>query len=174
MPLPDPSTPPRRRRWLAPALFASLAVNLLVAGVLLGLVLPASDDPAGDRPRARVDMGGTAWLAALAPEDREALRAAWAARGSDLRGLRAERQAELAALAEVLRAADFDPEAATEALAREAERRAERQAVLHGLLVAHLSEMPAAERAAVADRLEAAAARPGRGLGLRRGARPPE
>jgi len=158
-----PAAPLPRRRWLlGAALFLSLSLNLLVIGVVAGS-LWVRGGPDSTR-RAAVDFGSAPYLAALHEDDRAALRRRWAAEGGDLRRIRAERQADLAALAAALRAQPHDPAAVAALLAATQARTAARQSRLLELLAERLAGMDAAERAAYADRLEA---------GLRRGPRPP-
>lgn len=148
--------PPPSRRWLMPALIVSLAVNLAGLGVLFGLILGAGT---GAGARVPVEPGAMPALAALDSADRAALRAAWRREGPGLRALRAERQAETAALVMALRADPFDRAALEAVLLRQNAALAERQSLAQRLLVDRLAEMDAAGRAAFADRLEAAVRR---------------
>ncbi|MGY6633310.1 MAG: periplasmic heavy metal sensor [Alkalilacustris sp.] len=147
----DPrATPPRR--WLMPALLVSVALNLAVAGGVAGAYLGGSRAPA-----ERTAAGGPAWLEALSPSDRAALRSAWRADGADPHQMRADRHQRAAELALLLRSDPFDADAVADALRHDAGLRAEREAEARRMLVAHLAALPAADRLAFADRLEAAA-----------------
>jgi uncharacterized membrane protein len=150
---PTPRSEARRpRRWLGPALFLSVALNLLAVGILAGAVLGQRGDAGGRMPG---DAAALSWFAALDAQDRAALRAAWRREGPALQSLRAQRRAETAALAAALRADPFDPAALEAALAAQAAGLAERQALAQRLLVERLAAMDPAGRAAFADRLEA-------------------
>lgn len=156
-----PPSPAPRRRWLmGAALFVSLALNLLVLGLVLG-ALWGRDGPMSART-VRIDLGTVPHVVALDERDRAALRRDWEVRGPDLRRIRAQRQAELEALATAIRAEPFEPAAVTALLEAAQARTAERQVLLLELVAARITAMSAAERAAYADRLEAAARRTSR------------
>lgn len=148
---PPPARPglPRGVRWL---LFASLALNLLVAGLVFGALL--GDDRRGGRPRpAELSLGPFA--RALEPGDRrEVLRSL-----NDRPDLRPPgREDWAAAFAEVvaaLRAEPFDQPRAATALAEQSGRVAEVERAVQEALLARLAAMTPAERTAFADRLEA-------------------
>lgn len=149
-----PPTPPQAgmSRGLRVLLVVSLALNLAVAGLVVGRLVHGH--PGGGRPMA-VDLPLGPFARALSPEDRRAI-------GRDLLGdpaLRDMRQslreADIAALAEALRAEPFDSAAAAAVIARQsAKLRALEQAVEEALL-SRFATMSAAERAALADRLVA-------------------
>lgn len=141
-----------KRRWLMPAFIASLTLNLLVAGVLVGWVL----SPEGPR-RERFDTHGVIgepFFRALPVKDRRALI------GDILRdperfregrdGLRQRFDAFLAAL----RADPFVPGDVKRLLAEQSEVAIGRQKIGEDLLVQRLESMSGEERAAYADRLE--------------------
>lgn len=144
--------PPRRRRWLGPALFMSLALNLLGLGIVAGAFLGQGGAPGGRLPEA---SGMPSWFAGLDARDRAALRVAWRREGPGRAALRAQRREQSAALVAAIRAEPFDPAALEVALVRQAAGLAERQALAQRLLVERLTAMDAAGRAAFADRLEA-------------------
>ncbi|MGR3436496.1 MAG: hypothetical protein ACU0CO_16685 [Shimia sp.] len=162
-------------RWRA-LLIASLALNLLVAGAVLGRltvagppVAVAVPDGAERGPRGG-PRGGPVGLgplvAALAPEDRRAMRRDLARelRGEGLgpRG-RQEGRAARAALAAQLRGDAVDGRALATAIAAQNVAAIERQERAIQWLALRLAEMDAAERRAYADRLEALEALAGRG-----------
>lgn len=138
------------------ALIVSLALNLLVAGVIGGWVLRHGIGP------QRTHMPHFARLAQLGGPLTHALdaegRAAVAARLRAERGTREARQAALreglTALLADLRAEPFDPNAVAARLDAQRAQVAGRFEAGHAALVAHLAGMNAAERAAYADRLE--------------------
>lgn len=152
-----PQDPPRSPMWMRIALALSLAVNLGVAGVVAGALMR----PAPERVAAMARSAGLGpWGPAFEREDRAALRRADQRdrrldHGAMLRDARADR-AELAA---ALRAQPFDPEALRRINARILAQGQARAA--HGLelVVEHVSRLTPQERARMAQRLEARAAR---------------
>lgn len=152
MPKVDEATAAARPgRGLRIALALSVALNLGVAGVVLGALLH-------DRPRSAAavrDLGFGPFTGALTDDDRRSLRAAMLARGPDLRAARREMRDDMAAAVAALRADPFVPEAFRRALDRTAARTVRLLEAGHGLLYDHVVAMTPAERLALADRLEA-------------------
>ncbi|WP_210527120.1 periplasmic heavy metal sensor [Rubellimicrobium arenae] len=135
-------------RWL---LVASLALNLLVAGIVVGSFF--DEDGPGRRPRP-VELALGPLARALGEEDRDAILAAVRAR-PDLQPPRREEQA--AAFAEIvaaLRADPFAPDRLARALAAQRSRVAEVQDAVQQALVARMAAITPEGRAALADRLE--------------------
>lgn len=149
-PSPPRSGLPRGLRWL---LIASLALNLLVAGLVVGAL--AREGGPGARPRpAELSLGPFA--RALEPEDRRAVLRSLGDHRPDLRPLgRQDRAALFAEVMAALRAEPFDRARAAAALAEQSARVAEVERAVRDALLARLAAMTAAERAAFADRLEA-------------------
>lgn len=155
--------PPRERgpsgqagpRWMKIALVVSVALNLAVAGLVLGAWL--GDGPQKGMPR---DLSFGPFSAALSDADRRALRKDLMGRAGEFRLSREAARAEFAALLDALRAAPFDPTAMTATLTAIETRNAERLELGRSLIETRLIEMSAAERQAFANRLE---------KGLRRG-----
>ena len=151
----SPSRPPsqprpgfsRGLRWL---LIVSLALNLLVAGLVVGAL--ARHGGPGGRPRpAELSLGPFA--RALEPEDRRAVLRSLGDR-PDLRPPgREERAAHFAEVVAALRAEPFDQPRAAAALAEQSERVAAVEQAVQEALLARLAAMTPAERAAFADRL---------------------
>ncbi|WP_424833161.1 periplasmic heavy metal sensor [Ruegeria sp.] len=139
--------PAPKRRWMPVLLVISLAVNLLVAGMILGTALRFKD---GDR--ARIPPGfGPALYHALPKSDQKALRgelSAMRSKGSLRRG------EDFGALSVALRSVPFDPNAVVLLLEQQAATTAELQEALHLEWLARVAEMSDEERAAYADRLE--------------------
>jgi len=144
----------RRDRILRVVLVISLALNLLVLGVFAGGVMKGAQM---HRESRAPDLRNL-WLA-MPEEARRDLRQAeegprnaerHAARREDRRARAAARQEELLAL---LRAPEFDAEAFSAILQSEHDERSERIVRAHQAFVARVSDLDAAERAAVADRL---------------------
>ena len=109
MPTVDPVAP-ASPRWMRLLLLASLALNLLIAGTGVGMILRGGPPPVAVR-----DLGFGPFAAALSPEDRAALRRDWAARsGAKGDGRRALRE-DIRALLDTLRADPFDADSASRA-----------------------------------------------------------
>lgn len=138
------------RRGLRIVLFLSLALNLLFVGLIVGAA-------AGGHPVRRIgmvpDVGFGPLSGALTREDRRALRAAFAAEASGLHETRTAIHDDFRALAEVLKAPDWDRAAAEAILARQAARGAERMEVGRRVFLAYLAGLTAEERAALAERI---------------------
>ena len=137
------------------ALVVSVALNLAVAGLVLGARL--GDGPHKGMPR---DLSFGPFSEALSDADRHALRKDLMGRAGEFRSSREASRAEFAALLAALRADPFDPARLTAALTAIETRNAERLDLGRSLIEARLIEMSAAGRRAFADRLE---------KGLRRG-----
>ncbi|PYE85886.1 periplasmic heavy metal sensor [Pseudoroseicyclus aestuarii] len=144
----QPPTPPRRFRWL---LIASLALNLAVAGLVLGAVLFG---PARHGPPRNVDFALGPVVRALGPEVmrdiRETMRADPALRPPG----RGERRAFEETLLEALRAEPFVPEALSRQLGAMRQRVTAVQTAAQEAAVAALEALSPEERAEIADRLE--------------------
>lgn len=160
----SPPPPPRPTaagspRWMRGLLVASLALNLLILGLVAGAVLHKG--PRGPHPRpGEIALGPVAQ--ALAPADRAAILRDLRGR-EDLRifGPR-ERAAAFAGLGAALRADPFDAAAVEAALLAQTERLDRAEAAVRAVLLERFAAMDAAERAAFADRLaEEAAKGPG-------------
>ena len=146
---------PVARGWRI-AFFASLALNLLILGVVGGALIKG---PPHMRPDMVRDLGFGPFTEALDEGDRAALRKAFKDRAPDLRTARHTMRADFAALLAALRADPFDPVALESALARQSVRSAERLALGQQLLRDRLAEMTVDARRAFADRLEASLTR---------------
>lgn len=143
----------RRDRILRVVLVISLALNLLVLGaVAAGVMKGAQMHRSGHTTDLRA-----LWLA-LPEEARRDMRQPegprnperHASQREERRARAAERQEALLAL---LRAPEFDAQAFSDILVSEHDERSERIARAHQAFVARVSELDAAERAAVADQL---------------------
>ncbi len=161
---PEPPSSPSSRlarampsRGLRLLLLLSLALNLLVAGLLLGDAL-AGGGPGGPPRRVEMSLGPVA--RALGEEDRRAIQDALRGRPELAalgRGPRGAGGPDFAAILAALRAEPFDPERARAAFAAQARAVAAAQGAAQEALLARLAAMPPEERRAVADRLEAGA-----------------
>lgn len=139
----------KRRLWLRGLLFVSLALNLLVVGIVSGAMLLKPDH---DRRGPR-DMVAP-YTKALSDEDRSALgkrlREGLASRNAE-RGLLAE---DYRATLEILRTEPLDPVALDDVLSRQSERAHQRKLMGQRALAERLVAMSPDERAGFADRLE--------------------
>ena len=148
-PIPSRSSP-GAPRWMRVLLVLSLALNLLVAGLLIGDALTGGGPGRGPRP-AEMALGPVAQ--ALDPADRRAILGTL--RGHPgLRPLgREERVAGLQEIAAAARTEPFDQDRLRAALSRQAERMAGAAEAVQEALLTRLSAMTPEERAAFADRL---------------------
>lgn len=158
---PTDAHPKLPRRWLLPV---SLALNLLVVGIVGGAaVRHAFDD---DGPMMVRDLAFGPFTEALSHDDRAALRRSFLTRAGDLRDLRPKGRADFDGLLVALRATPFDLDAVKTQMAGQRDRMAERLGLGQDLLVERIAAMSDVERAAFAERLEAALRhRPGEGKG---------
>lgn len=143
----------KQRKPLRGLLVASLALNLLVVGVVGGAIIAHGGPGDGDGPRIS-DRYGTPYIQALSRQDRRAvgkeIRRAYLTGGYSLKGDKALYQETVT----VLRAETFDAEALNTAL-RDIDVSAEgRRDLARQKLVARIEAMSEAERAEYADRLE--------------------
>ncbi|MCU0903200.1 MAG: periplasmic heavy metal sensor [Tabrizicola sp.] len=150
-----PPMPAKTSRGVKIALAVSVALNLAVAGLVLGAWL--GDGPRKGMPR---DLSFGPFSEALSDADRRALRKALMDRAGEFRTSREAARADFVALLTALRADPFDPQTLRTALVAVETRNAERLELGRTLIEARLVEMSTAERQAFADRLE---------KGLRRG-----
>ncbi|WP_157968875.1 periplasmic heavy metal sensor [Tropicimonas sp. IMCC34011] len=155
-------TPAPSRRvpiWLRALLILSLALNLLVGGIVIGAALKDRHRPA----RVEGELGLGPYLSAFGQRDREALRGAAAEGRAAFRADRREMRTTFAETIEALRADPFDPARLESLLARQGEIVDRGRKRGHAIMIERLSTMDAAERAAFADRLQQAIRRgPGR------------
>ena len=149
----DP-TPTQARTGMRPALrvllFVSLALNLLIAGLVAGAI---GSGRVGDRPRLNFDLGP--FVRALGPEDRRAILDEVRSDPDFRPPSPRQRRQDLVHITQILRTEPFDAAAMEQVLADQRERGQRIVAGAHRALVARMAELPAAERAAFADRLEA-------------------
>lgn len=139
----------RKLRW---ALGISLAVNLVIAGVVGGAVFRFKD--ADMRPRGPdAHSYATAYVRALPREERRTFRRALREAGRDLPDV-SERRALFAKVLEALRADTFDADQVRGVLDRQAEVALGMQRTAQEVWLGKVSDMTAADRVAYADRLE--------------------
>ena len=151
-------------RWTKILLFSSLALNLLVAGMVAGAVLRAELGGAGGPGRAdRADraepavmreLGYGPYLRALTPQQRRDLSRAIRERSGDLRANRQELRRQMETLLEALRSSPFDAELVARILAAQQRKLFEQHEIGLRILLSGLEQMSDEQRAAYADRLE--------------------
>lgn len=152
------SDTPKRHRRLKIALFASLAVNLAVAGLFAGMVLRDGPPHRGDRgPRDE----GFLYFRAFTEEQRQDLRRAFRRHMGHGEGDREERRKAFRArflegyeqAATALRQEPFERDALAEVLETQATRAREGRARGQQVLLDYLAELSPEARADYADRL---------------------
>lgn len=138
--------------WMRWVLVISLALNLLVVGMVGGWMLKVGKH--GHYHPSRLDQVGGPLTRALSKEDRrhigQAMRRAYRDRGED----RATHRAAMQALIAELRKDTFDRPAVETQLSAQRAVLTDRVALGQTLLTDRLEQMSAAERATFADRLE--------------------
>ncbi|MBC2837094.1 periplasmic heavy metal sensor [Gemmobacter straminiformis] len=132
------------------ALAVSVALNLLIVGLVAGAVLRDG----GPRGRMMGELDFGPFTEALTREDRDALRQAFVERMPDMRDMRRQMRTDFAALLAALRAEPFDPAALREVMANQSSRMQERLQIGQSLMLERLEAMSPEARAAFADRLE--------------------
>lgn len=143
----------RGMRWL---LIASLALNLLVAGIVVGALF---DGPRGDRRPPGPRDAVAPYTRALEAPDRRKLRRELRRAFLDRRGQGDVLAAPYRDVIAILRADPFDASALRDALAAQAAAASRRHDAGREVLTRHIAAMSAAERQAYTDRLEAEVAR---------------
>ena len=152
----DP-TPKARKcpRWIRVSLFVSVALNLLVVGMVVGAAV--RNDGRHGRPAelgAGADAGLGPYAQALTRPQRQALGDAFAKQAPRLRENTTALRAQIAEMLTLLRATDFDPAAFAASMDSAQARLSERQNLALGAVVDQVGQMSAQERTEFADRLE--------------------
>lgn len=155
-----PDKPVKRRPWGKIVLFLSLALNLLIIGLVLGAVSGGPRDR--DRSPALRDLGYGPFVQALARSDRQALSAAIRAESGSLRENRAALRAQFEAILGALRADPFDAEAFNTLVVDQRSRVSERVQIGQDLLLKQIAQMTPDDRAAYADALDKSLKRRGK------------
>lgn len=143
----------RSMRYL---LIGSLALNLLVLGIIGGAVIRGPGGFGGPRG---VDLALGPIVEALAPEDRQAIRTQLRANDMLRQHPRQNREALATALQAALRAEPYDPAAIEAALSIQQDRLVAVQTAGQQALVARIGLMTPQARLAFADRLQEAIGR---------------
>ena len=143
---------PKKRRWLMPLLFASLAVNLLIVGIVVGW---SQSDGRKDRPQGPIrGVLGETFVRALPQDARQAIRREIVNERARITESRDALRERFQAFLSALRSDPFMPEEVMRLLEEQREVGITRQKFGEELLMRRLNEMNAAERSLYADALE--------------------
>ena len=147
---------PERRapRWMTLLLVLSLAVNLLIAGMVIGSVATRDRDRHGGRSDLAGDLGRTPFVAALDRDDRRALARALMREAGPLRESRYELKSRVESLLSAIRAEPFDRAAVERLIADQRHAAGRRQELGERLLLDYLEGLSTEARRAYADRLD--------------------
>lgn len=149
------SSAPKRRRWVMPVLFVSLALNLLVVGALVGRAVSPDAPHKKDRIAGPLrSVIGEPFLRALDKEDRRTLLKELRQETPRILESRKTLRTRFQAFLTAVRAEPFDRAVVEELFTQQTEAAQERQALGQTLLLNRLTEMTAEERNTYADRLE--------------------
>ena len=141
------------RPWLKGVLFASLAMNLAVVGIVAGAAWKFAPGKDGRHP-PRLDMVVGPYTHALSREDRRAIGKQMREAYRSQRPSREEIRAEFANVLTALRTVPYDGAKVETILMRQLQGGMDRQELGQRMLIGRLSAMSDAERAEFADRLE--------------------
>lgn len=147
-------TPSKRRRWMMPVMLLSLAINLLIVGIVVGWVL-STDGPSGERRDAGAVRGlvGEPFVRALPREDRRALLRRALENKEKLRENREALSHRLGDFLDALEAETFDPERIRSLLSEQRNAAIHRQEIGEDFLIERLSTMTQSERITYAEKL---------------------
>lgn len=147
-----PMETPKAPRWMKVTLGLSLAVNLLIAGVVAGAMAfgPGPGARGGDDRNAMIGP----FARALDASDRDALRDSLRSERGALRETRQSARAVWRELLAIVRAEPFDIPAFEAGLARQQALGAETMSKAQSALVQQIAAMTPADRAAYAERVE--------------------
>ncbi|MEM8591816.1 MAG: periplasmic heavy metal sensor [Pseudomonadota bacterium] len=135
--------------------YLSLALNLAVVGLVVGALIMASPSGQDRRPARGGEVGFGPIMKALAPQDRRQMGMEMRRALRQAGKTRAAQRAVLEEVVVALAADPFEPEAVEPLLGRQFEEAEFRLNLARQVFLAHLEEMSAAERAALAERLQA-------------------
>ncbi|NNE88881.1 MAG: periplasmic heavy metal sensor [Silicimonas sp.] len=148
----DTTTSPKKGKWLMPLLFTSLAVNLLIAGMVVGW---SFSDGRKDRTQGPIrGVLGEPFARALPDSARQAIRSDIERERSRISESRAALRERFQAFLAALRSDPFVPEDVVQLLEEQRQVGITRQEFGEELLLRRLNEMSLEERSAYADRLE--------------------
>jgi uncharacterized membrane protein len=162
---------PRMKLWVRVILFASLALNLVVAGIVAGVIWRHVAGPAGDDRGPRIDKMSIAYIRALDREDKRAIRDELRGRSPGRAALRAQMRDSFSAILDSLRADSFDRDALAAQMRAQFAIGADQRRRVRSLVLDRIAMMSLTDRRAFAARLEAELTRLTRRDG-KRGAHP--
>ena len=146
---------PKSRIWLRLLLGLSLALNLLVVGIVAGwMVSKGPGRTPDDVNRTARSLGLEPFVRALAPMDRVALVRSAREERDGLRENRRALRARFERLVDAIRAEPYDPAAVRAVLEEQRGSIKERQEIGERLLLERLDAMTPEDRATYAERLE--------------------
>ena len=150
----DETTPAngREKRWRRWLLVISVGLNLLVLGLVIGMVLRGA--PLGG-PGGRVDLTVGPLLRALEDDDRSAIRSGLRRAHPFDRDTRIAMRGDMDEMLAVLQAEQFDGSALRGIMERQYNRLQTVQIAVADQFIAHVAGMTTAERLALAERFEA-------------------
>lgn len=143
----------KNRRWLFPLLFVSLAVNLLIAGIVAGWMLSPNASKRSEYGTIR-GLVGEPFLRALPADQRRAMMRDVRREAPRILESRENLRARFEAFLEALRADPYDPSIVSALLREQREVALRRQDIGESLLLERLEAMSPEERQAYADALE--------------------
>jgi uncharacterized membrane protein len=150
----DPVSPAPASGWVKVALVASLALNLLVAGLVVGAMARHDRDDRGMRGDVPREFARSPFLGALDADDRRAVGRELMREEGSLRENRAELRARFERLLVAIRAEPFDRAAIEAILDEQRAAGARRLELAEEAVLDRLSGMTPEARAAYADRLD--------------------
>lgn len=142
------------RLWVRLVLFASLAVNMLVIGAVVGTVAMHGGGPDDRRRPPRADQIAGPLTHALDHEERREIGRAIRSEYRKGRPSRGAMKAEYDAVIQALRTEPFDATAVRDSFERQQAYAVDRMKIGQGILLDKLVAMTPEQRAAFADRLE--------------------
>lgn len=150
---------PATAMWVKIVLAGSLAVNLLVLGIVGGAFL-SPDGPRSQRvDEAARDLGATPFVRSIDPADRRSVFEAFRREAEPLQRNREELRLRFEALLGALKAESFDGDEVASLMALQRTAATERQQIGERILIKYLSGLDREERLAYAKRLEDAVRR---------------
>ncbi|MFN3723808.1 MAG: periplasmic heavy metal sensor [Paracoccaceae bacterium] len=142
-------------------LAVSLALNLAVAGTVVGFAL-RHHDPGRSSPPVVRDLNFGPFTEALTRDQRRAMLRGFSEKGPGLREMRAQMRGDIDAVLGALRASPFDPAVFQSAVEAQGQRVTARAESGRDALVALVLQMSDPERAIFVERLEKALSRGGK------------
>jgi uncharacterized membrane protein len=150
----DPGSAAPASRWVKIALVVSLAVNLLIAGLVVGAMVRHDRDDRGMRGDVPREFMRSPFLGALDGEDRRAVGRELMREEGSLGENRAELRVRFERLLVAIRAEPFDRDAIEAILDEQRAVGARRLELAEEAVLDRLSAMTPEARAAYADRLD--------------------